>query len=320
MPVLSTSRFSGPSARRQGIWTASVFCRRHRVCIIRHRPVHNVNRPRSESCNNALLTSLRLSPVVERPYRVAILWGGSRGAVTLSLALAVTESFLVPIEVKRPVAILATGFTLFTLLVQGTTLRWVIGKLGLDKLSPLDNALYNQVIAVALQTVREDLSKVTENYDLTKETVRAEAKRFGEGLDIAVKSAEENADILDRDRITLGLIALASAERDSILARFRDRTISAALSERLVSEADALIEGARLQAAPETRVRRDAVSALAAGCARRFFSTTVCAFQRRWPRLTASRFGLLLSQRLILAIVSLTRWKASISDGFYPER
>ena len=27
----STSRFSGPSARRQGIWTVSVFCRRHKV-------------------------------------------------------------------------------------------------------------------------------------------------------------------------------------------------------------------------------------------------------------------------------------------------
>ena len=28
---LSTSRFSGPSVRRQGIWTTSVFCLRHSV-------------------------------------------------------------------------------------------------------------------------------------------------------------------------------------------------------------------------------------------------------------------------------------------------
>ena len=66
-------------------------------------------------------------PPVERPYRVAILWGGLRGAVTLALALAVTESFRVPDEIQRVVGILATGFTLFTLIVQGTTLRWVIG-------------------------------------------------------------------------------------------------------------------------------------------------------------------------------------------------
>uniref|UniRef100_UPI0035697DAB cation:proton antiporter n=1 Tax=Phaeovulum sp. TaxID=2934796 RepID=UPI0035697DAB len=96
-----------------------------------------------------LLTFLRVSPAVDRPFRVAILWGGLRGAVTLALALAVTESFLVPIEVKRLVGILATGFTLFTLMVQGTTLRTVIGWLGLDRLSPIDEAMSRQVVAVA---------------------------------------------------------------------------------------------------------------------------------------------------------------------------
>ncbi|WP_272007752.1 cation:proton antiporter [Roseovarius sp. ZX-A-9] len=247
-----------------------------------------------------LLTLMRLSPVVERPYRVAIMWGGLRGAVTLSLALAVTESYLVPVEIKRQVAILATGFTLFTLLVQGTTLRMVIGWLGLDKLSPLDNALYNQVIAVALQTVREDLANVTEKYDLTKETVRAEAKRFGERLEVAVKSADANIDILDRDRVTLGLIALASAERDTILARFRDRTISSALSERLLSEADRLIEAARFGG----RTGYKAASERSLGF-NRWLRTAVFLHNRLrismpLARLTATRFGLLLAQRLIL--------------------
>ena len=56
-----------------------------------------------------LLTLARLSPRVEMPYRLAILWGGLRGAVTLALALAVTESPGVPPEVKRQVGIIATG-------------------------------------------------------------------------------------------------------------------------------------------------------------------------------------------------------------------
>ncbi|MEZ1817397.1 hypothetical protein QVM29_32065, partial [Pseudomonas aeruginosa] len=127
-------------------------------------------------------------------------------------ALAVTENLRVPVETKRIVGILATGFTLFTLIVQGTTLRGVIALLGLDKLSPLDRALSNQVVAVALQSVREGVASVTENYDLTRETVRSEAKRFAARLDNAVEAAEaeDNAEILDRDRITLGLIALAA--------------------------------------------------------------------------------------------------------------
>lgn len=247
-----------------------------------------------------ILARLGLSPVVERPYRVAILWGGLRGAVTLSLALSVTESAAVPVEIKRQVAILATGFTLFTLLVQGTTLRWVIKRLGLDSLSPLDTALYNQVIAVALQTVREDMARVTENYDLNRDTVRTEAKQFGERLDLAVKLADDNTDVLDRDRVTLGLIALASAERDAVLARFKERTISAALSERLLADADNLIEASRY--AGRSGYKSSARRSLGQGRWLRlaFRLHNRLRFSKPLSNITATRFGLLLSQRLIL--------------------
>ncbi|WP_132460434.1 cation:proton antiporter [Rhodovulum marinum] len=247
-----------------------------------------------------MLSLIRLSPVVERPYRVAILWGGLRGAVTLALALAVTESVRVPVEVKRLVGILATGFTLFTLIVQGTTLRWVIARLGLDRLSPIDQALSNQVIAVALQTVREDVAKTTENYELTHDIVRSEAKRFGERLDGAVKAAEENAEILDRDRVALGLIALAGAERDAILARIKDRTMSASLAEPILSEVDRLIEGARTGG--RLGYQRAAKASLGYG---RTFRAAVflhnrVRLSRPLARMTADRFEILLSQRLIL--------------------
>ncbi|QPM90107.1 cation:proton antiporter [Pseudooceanicola algae] len=247
-----------------------------------------------------ILTMLKLSPTVERPYRVAILWGGLRGAVTLALALAVTESVRVPDDIQRVVGILATGFTLFTLLVQGTTLRWIIGCLGLDRLSPIDEALSRQVVAVALQTVREDLARTTENYDLNRETVRAEAKRFGERLDKAVNMAEENADILKRDRIALGLIALAGHERDTILARVRERTISARMADLVLSDADRLIEGARTQG--RSGYQRAARESLAYG---RPFQAAVQLHGRLrlsgpLARMTADRFELLLSRRLIL--------------------
>ncbi|AWZ22329.1 putative Na+/H+ antiporter with cyclic nucleotide-binding domain [Roseovarius sp. TM1035] len=247
-----------------------------------------------------VLSLLKLSPVVERPYRVAILWGGLRGAVTLALALAVTESFRVPVEVKRLVGILATGFTLFTLLVQGTTLRWVIGRLGLDRLTPLDQALSNQVIAVALQTVRADVARTAENYELTRETVRSEAKRFAERLDRAVETAEEGAEIQDRDRITLGLIALAGAERDTILARFREQAISARLSEQILTEADRLIEAAR--SGGRTGYQRAARRSLRYGRAFRFavLLNNRLRISRPLALMTADRFEVLLSQRLIL--------------------
>lgn len=248
------------------------------------------------------LSALRVSPHVDGRYRVAILWGGLRGAVTLALALAVTESLRVPVETKRLVGILATGFTLFTLLVQGTSLRWVIGRLGLDKLSPLDVALSNQVIAVSLQTVREEVAETTENYELTRETVRSEAKRFAERLDEAVEraEAEDNTEILDRDRITLGLIALAGYERGVILERFRERAISARLSEQMLFDADRLIEAARTGG--RTGYQRAARRSLRYGTDFRLaaFLRNRLRISRPLARMTADRFEMLLAKRLIL--------------------
>lgn len=247
-----------------------------------------------------LLARVRLSPKVDRSYRVAILWGGLRGAVTLALALAVTEAFRVPLEVKRLVGILATGFTLYTLLVQGTTLRLVIGKLGLDRLSPLDQALSNQVIAVALQTVREDVSRTTETHALDRDIARSEAKSFAERLDAAVAMAETSEEILDRDRVTLGLIALAGAERDAILGRLRERTLSARLSEQALSDADALIERTRAQG--RFGYQRAARAAMRYVRAFRVAGILHNRLRLSGPsaRLTADRFELLLTHRLIL--------------------
>lgn len=194
-----------------------------------------------------LLTFARVSPKVERSYRLAILWGGLRGAVTLALALAVTEHSNVPAAVKHEVGIVATGFALFTLLVQGTTLRRVITLLGLDRLSPMDKALSRQVVAVALQSVREVVDEALHNVSLQPGIVRSEHDRFSERLNTAVAKADEAKDILDKDRVTLSLVALAAHERDLILGAFRDQLMTTKLADRMLDEVDRLIEGVRTE-------------------------------------------------------------------------
>ncbi|MFP3920577.1 MAG: cation:proton antiporter [Dichotomicrobium sp.] len=246
------------------------------------------------------LSAVKLSPRVDMAYRVAILWGGLRGAITLALALAVTENLRVPPDIKREVGILATGFTLFTLLVQGTTLRWVISLLGLDKLSRLDRALSNQVIAVALENVREDVSNTAKRHELSREIVRSEAKRFAERLDSAMEKAEAADEIPDRDRVTLGLVALAGRERDMILEAFREQLISARLAEQMLSDADRLIE--RTRSGGREEYRAAGRLSLARGRSYRFavFLHNRMRLSGLLARMTADRFEILLNQRLIL--------------------
>ncbi len=247
-----------------------------------------------------VLTLLKLSPRVEPTYRVAILWGGLRGAITLALALAVTESALVPPAIKREVGILATGFTLFTLLVQGTTLRWIIAKLGLDRLAPLDLALSNQVIAVALQNVREDVAETVRDFRLPKDVIRSEAKKFGERLDIAVDLAENAQAIPDRDRITLGLVALAGRERDLIIENFRQQVFSARLVEQMLSDVDRLIERTRQGGRNEYRAAGRQALGFGAWYRVSVWLHNRVRFSLPLETMTADRFEILLNQRLIL--------------------
>ena len=247
-----------------------------------------------------LLTLARVSPRVERPYRLAILWGGLRGAVTLALALSVTESLGVPPEVKRQVGVIAVGFTLFTLLVQGTTLRAVIGWLGLDRLSALDRALADQVVAVALQSVRETVAETTRSLTLQPGIVRDEAKRFGVRLEAAVERADAAKDLLDKDRVTLGLVALAGHERDVILSAFGADLMQARLAERLLNDADRLIEvtradgraGYRATARRSVRPGRDARAAV--------WLHNRVGLSDPLSRITADRFGQLVALSQVL--------------------
>ncbi len=70
-----------------------------------------------------VLSFARIAQPIGANYKLFMLWGGMRGAVSLALALAVTEEMSVPPEIRQFVGVLATGFVLFTLLVTGPTMR-----------------------------------------------------------------------------------------------------------------------------------------------------------------------------------------------------
>lgn len=247
-----------------------------------------------------LLSRLHLSPAVHRNYRMVMVWGGLRGAVTLALALAVTENPLVPSEAKQMVAVLATGFTLFTLIIQGTTLRPVIAYLGLNRLTALEEALQKQVVAVALQTVREEVSETATQHQLTREIVRSEAKAFGERIDSAVVEAEEGTEILERDRLTLSLVTLASREKELVLEGFRNRSISTALMERLLLDADRLIEATRGGGRSAYRATARDNMALGWGPRIAFRLHRRLRLSQFLERIMADRFEVLLTTRMTL--------------------
>jgi len=163
------------------------------------------------------LSALHLSQKVSAAYKLAIAWGGLRGAVTLALALAVTENTRIEPEVRNAVAVLATGFVLFTLLVNGLSLRPVIRLLKLDRLAPLDLALRNKVLALSLADVRDALSATASQYAIEPDVARAANGLLDRRIDDLSAQPDLEQAISDRDRIRIGLVALANRERRIIL-------------------------------------------------------------------------------------------------------
>ncbi|MTH98361.1 cation:proton antiporter [Roseibium sp. RKSG952] len=176
-----------------------------------------------------LLPMLRIFNIgqsVSNNYKTVMLWGGMRGAVTLTLALSVSEhAFLAP-DVAEFVTKLATAFVLFTLLVYGISLKPLIRLLGLDQLNARDKAIRGQFLALALSDVKHGVEEAANAYHIEPRITKLVTKEYDQRAAAALEETNKLEELKDRDRVTLGLIALADREQQLVLEHFRDKTIS----------------------------------------------------------------------------------------------
>jgi CPA1 family monovalent cation:H+ antiporter len=192
------------------------------------------------------LEFFKLTQPISAAYKLAITWGGLRGALTLVLALAATENAALSPEVKRFVAVLATGLVLFTLFVNGTTLRLVIDLLGLVRLSPRNQVLRDQVLALSYAEVCDSVRDMARDHTLAESAIEEVVRPYQAWIEAAnARDAEER--LTERDRLAIALAALANQERVLVLETRTDRIASAATVQVLLRNADALVEGARAE-------------------------------------------------------------------------
>ena len=192
------------------------------------------------------LEFFKLTQPISSAYKLAITWGGLRGALTLVLALAATENAALSPEIKRFVAVLATGLVLFTLFVNGTTLRLVISLLGLDRLSSRNQVLRDQVLALSYAEVCDSVRAMARDHTLAESAVEEVVKPYQAWIEAAnVRDADER--LTERDRLAIALTALANQERVLVLEARADRVASPTTVHLLLRNADALVEGARAE-------------------------------------------------------------------------
>ena len=193
-----------------------------------------------------LMATLHLSQTVSNRFKAVILWGGLRGALTLVLALSVTENTKIAPDVQRFVAILATGFVLFTLLVNGTTLRLLIRLVGLDRLSTVDQALRDQVLRLSRDRISDTVKTIGTDYEfpdaLISDVIR---NRAVAEPDLPTDGAALRSGDAGDYQLLLGLAALASHERELMLHHFAERTMSGRIVEEMLVFVGRLVDRIR---------------------------------------------------------------------------
>ena len=173
-----------------------------------------------------VLSTFGAGQAVNDKYKAVILWGGMRGAVTLTLALSISEHSGLSNELSAFITKLATGFVLFTLLVYGTSLKPLIKLLKLDQLNARDEALRSQYQALALSDVRHGVEEAAKAYHLEPSVSLRVLEDYKARATAASSETDMLEELTDRDRVNVGLIALADREQQLVLEHFRDKTIS----------------------------------------------------------------------------------------------
>ena len=188
-----------------------------------------------------------LAQKVSNSYKSVMLWGGMRGAVSLTLALAVTENFRVPDRLQSFIAVMVTGFVFVTLFVNGTTLRWLIRLLKLDELTPVERAMRNRALALSTDSIRDRVSAVAQTYEVDGAVKDVMIARYEERLKRIDRDSQEEAKLTDEDRVTIGLVILVNREEELYYAHFSEGVVSRAVMEMLAGRSGRLLDAVKSQ-------------------------------------------------------------------------
>jgi CPA1 family monovalent cation:H+ antiporter len=191
-----------------------------------------------------VLSRLRLSQPISTAYKLVIAWGGLRGAVTLVLAMGLSENTALPESTRRFVSIVATGFVLVSLLVNGTSLKFLIRRLKLDLLSNEDQALQQQVVRLSAISVEHQVQLAARAFHIAPEIATGANDAYRRSIELGTTPFDIEAALQEPDRLGIGQVTLATRERD-LIPQYGNGIISIHNLDAMMRNTEAMIDAAR---------------------------------------------------------------------------
>jgi len=182
----------------------------------------------------------RIGVGITREKAIVLVWGGLRGAVSLALALTVAQDAIIPREIGDQILALCAGIVVLTILINGTSMGWVLKRLKLNQLPPAKQATVDKVQVKISEELSSMLPSLIENEFLkganwdevksaagVKDTIRKKQQTF---------SSEAELNIAFRRR-------LLETERKHYWAQFEQGTLGKRATTLLVEAVEHALDG-----------------------------------------------------------------------------
>jgi len=183
-----------------------------------------------------VLSRFGLAQPMSGAYKLVLLWGSLRGAITVALALSVSETESISADARRFIFVMAMGYVLATLFIAAPTLHPLMKLLKLDKLTPEERRVRDRVMALSRGRVRENLAQAARALGI------AEALPPNSGR---VEGGRQDAWMSRDDLVRAGLIVLGNRETELSLEYLQRGLVGRHVAERVRADSARVQDGAR---------------------------------------------------------------------------
>lgn len=178
---------------------------------------------------------------VSLAYRHVLFWGGLRGAISLALALSLPLA-LADREILR---VMTFGVVLFTLLAQGTTMQFLLRRLGIGVAPPLEleyERRHGRLIAAqaAFRRIKEMYLGNLFSLTIWKEIEPKLQKQIADALEAQNELLKEHPELQFEEREDAQREGL-NAQRAALAKMLSGGLISDVVYDELVTEVDQII-------------------------------------------------------------------------------
>ena len=189
--------------------------------------------------------SRRFGAAIQRKYQHVMFWGGLRGAISLALALSLGVNDFGP-GIGEQLRLMTFGVVLFTLIVQGTTIKPLIKRLGLAEKSKRQKERERSLGRFyTSRAAQKELDRLNEMGVVSGSILEAmqEAQRMEiEERDQDVREMLQRHPGLSVDLTLQVRRAMLQAERTALGEAARSEVISEDTLEQMIEELDCRVE------------------------------------------------------------------------------